>query len=176
MTCTHCGSMIGPTDPSCPSCGAAVVAVPPRMAPATPPGAPPSDAPGAPPSAWPAVAPSAPPVSPVAAENQWAVPAPGTEWGVPRGPNQLPMQPPAQAYGYMAPARTRDAGAGYSIAGIICGVVALGFCPLVLGGIGLFLSSKAKARGESLAGVARVVSLVGLIGGFIIGVLVYTQM
>jgi hypothetical protein len=175
MRCTHCGSMIGPTDPSCPTCGTAVVTVPPRMAPATPPITPPSDAPGAPPSAWPTVAPSAP-VPPVAAENPWAVPAPGTEWGVPRGPNQLPMQPPAQAYGYMAPARTRDAGAGYSIAGIICGVVALAFCPLVLGGIGLFLSTKAKARGESLAGVARVVSLVGLIGGFIIGVLVYTQM
>ncbi len=86
------------------------------------------------------------------------------------------MQPPAQAYGYAAPVTTRDAGSGYSIGGIICGVVALAFCPLVLGGIGLFLSSKAKARGESLADVARIVSLVGLIGGFIIGMLVYTQM
>jgi hypothetical protein len=95
---------------------------------------------------------------------------------VPGYSNQPAWQPPAQPYADAGLARTRDAGNGYSIAGIICGAVALVFCPIVLGIVGLVLSAKAKQRGESLAGVARVVSIVGLVGGMLLGVLVYTQL
>lgn len=175
MRCTHCGSMIGPTDQACPACGTAVVPTAPSAAPPSfDPTAP--LAPPAPPrpygAAWPgSVTPGAAP-----SPNPWAVPPPGSTWGVPGQSNQPAWQPPAQPYAYGGPGRTRDAGAGYSIAGIICGAIALVFCPIVLGVVGLVLSAKAKKRGESLAGVARVVSIVGLVGGMLLGVLVYTQL
>ena len=152
MRCLQCGSMIGPTDASCPTCGTAVVPV----APAAPPPPPPRPAPPA--------------------SDPWAIPKPGEQWGVPGHQSPPAWQQPAQPYGYVPQRPTRSAGAGYSIAGIICGAIALFFCPIVFGIAGLVLSGKAKSRGEPLAGVARIVSIVGLIGGFVIGILVYTQM
>jgi hypothetical protein len=110
------------------------------------------------------------------ASDPWAIPKPGEQWGVPGHQSPPAWQQPAQPYGYVPQRRTRSAGAGYSIAGIICGAIALFFCPIVFGIAGLVLSGKAKSRGEPLAGVARIVSIVGLIGGFVIGILVYTQM
>ena len=152
MRCLQCGSMIGPTDPSCPTCGTPVAPV----APAAPPPPPPNPAPPA--------------------SDPWAIPKPGEQWGVPGHQSPGAWQQPAQPYGYAPEQRTRSAGAGYSIAGIICGAIALFFCPIVFGIAGLVLSGKAKSRGEPLASVARIVSIVGLIGGFVIGILVYTQM
>lgn len=165
MRCAHCGSMIGPTDPSCKSCGTAVVPVAPSAPPTQ--SFPPQSSP--PPSAG-SPAPTA------ASADQWAVPKPGEEWGVPGYQGTPTWQQPAQPYAYTAQAPPRSAGAGFSIAGIICGVIALFFCPIVFGIAGLVLSGKAKSRGEPLAGTARIFSIVGLIGGFIIGALVYTQM
>lgn len=167
MRCTRCGSMIGPTSPSCATCGAAVTTVPPTGAAGTWSHGAPPDATAGPPAI--AASPPAPPESP------WAIPPPGAEWSVPGQPAPFAAQTPAQPYGY-AYTRTRDAGSGYSIAGIVCGVVALLFCPLVMGLIGLGLASKASKRGESLAGVARLVSIVGLIGGMIIGAWLYARL
>ncbi len=158
MRCTHCGAMIGPTDPQCRRCGVAVgsgtFAAPPAAPMSTPLSGPPAS-PGGHPS-------SPAPVDP------WAVPPPGVEWGMPGAAHRPGLQPPAQPYGYPV---TRSAGSAYSIAGIICGAVALVFCPIVLGVIGLVLASRAKKRGESLAGVARLVSLVGLVAGMVLGAL-----
>lgn len=163
MRCTHCGAMIGPTDPQCRGCGAVVgsgTVAPPPTAP-TPPV--PFGSGPAGPSPYPTGGqPSAAPVDP------WAVPPPGTEWSIPGTAHRPGLQPPAQPYGYPV---ARSAGSAYSIAGIICGAVALVFCPIVLGIIGLVLASQAKKRGESLAGVARTVSLVGLVAGMVIGAL-----
>lgn len=103
------------------------------------------------------------------------MPAPGQEWGVPGGTAPGFQQPPAQPYGYGAPMRRTDAGSGYSIAGIVCGVIALLFCPLVLGLVGVGLSAAARKRGESLANVALTVSLVGLVGGMVIGAVVWSS-
>lgn len=155
MRCAQCTSMIGPTDPRCPACGAEIVLQSPLVSPSGPVG------PGAPAS----------PVAPAAPQDPWAVPPPGAEWGLPQHLNQPGDQTPAQPYGYPVQAQ-RDAGVGYSVAAIVFGAVALVFCPLVLGIVALLLSKKAKTRGESLAGVARTVSIIGLVGGLIIGVLV----
>lgn len=166
MRCTRCGSMIGPTSPSCETCGAAVTPVPPAGAATTWSHGAQPDAATVPPIG--AAPPPAPP------ENPWSIPAPGAEWSVPGQPAPLGAQTPAQPYGY-GYARPRDAGSAYSIGGIVCGVIALLFCPIVMGLIGLGLAGKASKRGESLAGVARLVSIVGLIGGIIIGAWVVSR-
>ena len=162
MRCTHCGAMIGPTDPQCRGCGAAVgngTFAPPSAAPAPSPltGAPASPG-GHPSSTGPA--------------DPWAVPPPGVEWSMPGTAHQPGHQPPAQPYGYPVQTGARTGGSALSIAAIICGAVALVFCPLVLGIIGLVLSSRAKKRGEPLAGVARIVSLVGMVMGMLLGAVI----
>lgn len=193
MRCNQCGATIGPTEMSCSTCGTAASVSSP--APPPPPGdsfAPVDGPPSTPPptDAWTAAptapAPSAPPTYPAPpiapvppappTHNPWAVPPPGTEWGVPQDPNHPAYQTPAQPYGYPAPPRAQPVGVGYSIGGIICGVVALVFCPLVLGIIGLVLSGKARSRGESLAGVAMAVSIVGLVGGMLLGAFIATRL
>lgn len=171
MKCTQCGSMIGPTDQTCAVCGTAVTPTPPTAP------TPPTSFGAAAPVPPPAGPPTAPP--PAAAPNPWGVPPPGSTWGVPGQPAQ-PGQPswqtPAQPYGYADQVRAREVGSGYSIAAIICGVIALLFCPIVLGLVGLGLSAKARSRGESLARVAMIVSLVGLIGGMLLGAFVTAQL
>lgn len=169
MKCTQCGSMIGPTSASCATCGRPVTTVAPIEGPPAW-----SHGIAPPPTAGPPSAATAPP-PPAAQEDPWAIPAPGAEWNVPGFTSAPTAQTPAQPYGY-GYSRPRDAGSGYSIAGIVCGVVALLFCPIVMGLIGLGLASKASSRGESLAGTARLVSIVGLVGGMIIGVLMYTRL
>lgn len=155
MECSRCRSWIGPTDQGCPACGVAVV---PQAS---------ADV-GHPPS-------TAPQPTPAAPANPWAVPPPGSEWGVPQDPSYPTGQPAAQSYFYNERLRAQ-AGNGYSITAIVCGVAALIFCPLVLGLTGLALSHKARKRGESMADTARLVSIVGLVGGIVIGFWVVSRM
>ncbi len=159
MECTRCGSLIGPTDSACSVCGTAVLPEAPARL---------GDPPAASPSTTAVPAAAAP-------ANPWAVPPPGSEWGIPQDPSYPTHQPAAQPYFYDQRLRAQ-AGNGYSITAIVCGVAALIFCPLVLGLTGLALSHKARKRGESMADTARLVSIVGLVGGIVIGFWVVSRM
>lgn len=156
LRCPVCTSMITPQDVRCPSCGKRLPAPASTASSAAP-----APRPVAPEATTPRAT-----GSPTAPADPWATPPAGGDWGLSGSVSPPIHQIPAQPYGGYP---TRRDSVAYSVAGIICGALALMFCPIVLGGIGLFLAKKAKQRGESLAGVARTVSLVGLIGGIIVG-------
>lgn len=63
-----------------------------------------------------------------------------------------------------------------SIVGIVLGCVALFFCPPVFGIGGLVCGAVASSKGERLAGTAIGVSIAGLVGGIILGFLVFKGM
>lgn len=70
-------------------------------------------------------------------------------------------------------------GNGFSIAAIVCGAVSLVMCPIVLGPTGIVLGFAGRSRGESLAVVGIVLSIVGTAIGILLGVVValsFTQM
>ncbi len=99
----------------------------------------------------------------------------GVAWGeqtqaqVDQGMGTLPQAPyPAWSPG-AGFAQPQRAGNGLSIAGIICGALALLILPIVLGPAGLILGAIAKSRGEPKANIALIVAGVGMVGGFIIG-------
>lgn len=87
----------------------------------------------------------------------------------PPPPGQAPYSYGPYAYGYQ-PAPM--AGNSYSIAAIVCGVVAVFVCWIVLGPVGIALGSKAKNRGEKLANVGIAVAAIGMALGLVLGVLV----
>ncbi|GAA4698428.1 hypothetical protein [Nocardioides nanhaiensis] len=62
-----------------------------------------------------------------------------------------------------------------SIIGIVCGVVAVLFFPIVFGPLGLILGGIGKSRGEKLSTIALVVAAVGMVVGFLLGALVYSS-
>lgn len=66
-------------------------------------------------------------------------------------------------------------GRGWSVAGIVCGVVAIVFIPVLFGPLGIlfgFLGRRAGDRG--LGTIAMIVSVVGLVVGLVIGALLLT--
>ena len=64
---------------------------------------------------------------------------------------------------------------GLIVASYICAVVSLGFCPLVLGIIGMVLGFYAKSQGDERGTLAGIVSLICMIIGMIIGMLVWSD-
>lgn len=90
----------------------------------------------------------------------------GSQWTEQRMPAAAPGSVPPPMAGHDVPPA---AGNGMSIGAIACGVVALLFCPLLLGPAGIVLGVLALRRGESLAKVGIGVAVGGMIGGFIIG-------
>ena len=83
---------------------------------------------------------------------------------------------PAPAYpvgvpynAYFAPA---DVGNGFSIAGIVLGVLAMVACPLILGLVAVSMAQRAHKRGERLWKVSLGVSITGLVVGIIGGIVV----
>ena len=76
---------------------------------------------------------------------------------------------------FMAPAPSTP-GNGLSTAGIILGVIAFLFLPIVFGPAGLICGAIAKSKGEPKAVVAMIVSGAGLVLGMILGVLVFASM
>jgi uncharacterized membrane protein len=69
----------------------------------------------------------------------------------------VPTSPPAQAGNLL------------SIIGMVCGAVALLFCPILLGPAGIVLGIIGKRRGESLGTVTIAVAAAGMIIGMVIG-------
>ncbi|GLY97118.1 hypothetical protein Acsp02_43720 [Actinoplanes sp. NBRC 103695] len=70
---------------------------------------------------------------------------------------------------YFAPAKV---GNGFSIAGIVLGVLAIVACPLVLGLVAVSMAQRAYKRGESLWKVSLGVSITGLVVGIVGGIVV----
>ena len=64
----------------------------------------------------------------------------------------------------------------FSILAIVFGVVAVVFLPIVFGIGAIILAAVALSKKERLAKVAMVVAVVGTIGGFILGAVVYSSM
>jgi hypothetical protein len=74
----------------------------------------------------------------------------------------------------MSTTSTQQQTNGLSIAGIVCGVIAVFILPIVLGPAGIIMSAVALGRKEPLAGVALAVSVVGMLLGFVFGYMVAT--
>jgi hypothetical protein len=93
-----------------------------------------------------------------------------------RGETQQPATasswPPQMAND--VPPRPSTPGNGFSVVGIIFGIAAIAFFPIVFGPAGLILGAVAKSKGESKAVIAMVVSGVGMVLGFIIGATIAT--
>lgn len=89
---------------------------------------------------------------------------PGQAPGTFQPQSGYPAWSPAQGYG-----QQQAAGNGLSIAGIVCGVIALLILPIVFGPVGLILGGIAKSKREPRANIALIVAAVGMVGGFIIG-------
>jgi hypothetical protein len=67
-------------------------------------------------------------------------------------------------------------GNGFSIAGIVFGILAFLILPILFGPIGLILGAVGKSKGESKATTAMVVAGVGMVVGMAIGALVALAM
>ena len=64
---------------------------------------------------------------------------------------------------------------GLIVSSYICAVVALLFCPLVLGIIGMVLGFYAKSQGDERGTLAGIVSLICMIIGMVIGIMVWND-
>ena len=92
-------------------------------------------------------------------------------------PNQPPPFPNQQAYNTQAnmgynPNIPQEQ-TGLIVASYICAVVALIFCPLVLGIIGMVLGFYAKSQGDERGTLAGIVSLICMIIGMFLGMMFY---
>ena len=76
---------------------------------------------------------------------------------------------------YMAPSPSTP-GNGLSTVGIILGVIAFLFIPIIFGPAGIICGAIAKSKGEPKAGIAIAVSAAGLVVGMILGVLVFASL
>lgn len=85
-------------------------------------------------------------------------------------PSNYPTWSPPQGYG-----QQQAAGNGFSIAGIVCGVIALLILPIIFGPVGLILGGVAKSKREPRANIALIVAGVGMVAGFIIGAIFATS-
>jgi uncharacterized protein YacL len=71
------------------------------------------------------------------------------------------------------PAVTGGRSNAFSIAAIVCGVIAVLIFPIVFGPIGIILAAVAKSRNEPRANTALIVAIVGTIVGFLLGFIVF---
>ena len=177
MVCPHCGTSMT-AGSSCPGCGRT------DPAPAADQfGSPmPSGLTGyTPPPTSAQLYPEQPPPVPADPAPWAAQPPPGAPWpGQPQN-QPWPGQPQNQAWsgqpqggpygGPWGPPVQQQAGNGFSIAGIVLGVIALVFCPLLFGAVGVVMAVQGRKRGESLSKVALGVSIGGLVGGILLTVI-----
>jgi Protein of unknown function (DUF2510) len=96
----------------------------------------------------------------------------GDHWTAHTAPR--PMTGPPQPVDAHLTTTTAQRTNGLSIAGIVCGVIAVFILPIVLGPAGIIMSAVALGRKEPLAGVALAVSVVGMLLGFVFGYMVAT--
>ena len=79
-------------------------------------------------------------------------------------PSDSPIPPPG-----MPAAPPANSGNVLSIIAMVCGAIALLFCPILLGPAGIVCGVVAKKRGESLATIGISVAAAGMVLGFVIG-------
>lgn len=114
----------------------------------------------------PAQTPQTPPPPPAGYGQAPVSPQYGDAYGQPApGQYSAPPPPPVAAYNPQAPSASNT----LSIIGIVCGVIALFFCPPLFGIGGIVLGVVGKRKGERLGTVAIIVGAVGLVLGMIIG-------
>ena len=102
----------------------------------------------------------------------------GFRWGEhtqAAAPLGVPMPQAMPAFAPQALPSPRTSSNGYSTAGIILGAIAFLFFPIICAQQGLILGGIAMSKGESRGVVALVVSGVGMIVGFILGALVWSN-
>ncbi len=97
----------------------------------------------------------------------WSSPATPPDW---QQPQAIPYSP------YSTTPTPSSAGNGYSVGAIVCGIVALVFCPILLGPTGIVLGFVGRSRGESRATVGIVVSIAGRVIGMVLGALIALSM
>lgn len=120
-----------------------------------------STAPAAPPAA-----PAAPPAPPAPAAGE-----PGAYPSYPSYPSYSSF--PTGQPGMPSPYVDQKPSNTLSIIGIVCGAIGFLVCPFILGIAGLVLGFVARSKNEPLANVALIVSAIGLVGGIILGLVVY---
>ncbi|MEN6372892.1 MAG: hypothetical protein ABFD64_12870 [Armatimonadota bacterium] len=91
--------------------------------------------------------------------------------GYPSQP-QPPMYPPSQQYQQQYSPVLQTQGNSFSIAAIILGIIALVFCPLLIGTVGIILAAVATSHGERLGKTALAISIAGTIIGTIVGAII----
>lgn len=105
--------------------------------------------------------------------DQAVTPAYGPGYGQPYGQQSFGQQPYGQPYvkPYGAVAKQSNT---LSVIGIVLGAVAFLLLPPLFGLAGIVLGIIAMVRKERLGWVALVVSIAGLIGGMVIGAVVFS--
>jgi hypothetical protein len=85
--------------------------------------------------------------------------------------------PQPNGYGAPAPATTARRGRGFTIAGIVCGALALIFIPILFGPLGIIFGFVGNAQGDRPLGkYVGIGSIVTMVLGFVIGALVFNSM
>jgi hypothetical protein len=92
-------------------------------------------------------------------------------------PDRPPQAPPPPAgHGAAgAPATGTGAGRGFSIAGIVMGVIAVFIIPILFGPLGILFGFLGHRKGDPLGKTAMIVAAIGMVVGFVIGALLFTQ-
>ena len=65
-------------------------------------------------------------------------------------------------------------GGGMATAGLACGIVAFLFLPIILGPLGIIFGAIAWSKGHPRGPAATIVSIAGLVVGFILGALMWS--
>lgn len=108
------------------------------------------------------------PVQPQEPVSPYAAPQPPQGYAAPQYTGQ--SYDPAQYAGAQSTGNT------LSIIGIVCGCIALIFCPPGFGIAGIVLGIIGKNKGERLGTTAIIVSIVGLVLGIILSLVVLSAM
>ena len=59
---------------------------------------------------------------------------------------------------------------------MVLGGIALVFCPILCGPAAIILAAIALSKKERLAGISLAVSIIGMIGGFLFGIIVWSNL
>jgi len=86
--------------------------------------------------------------------------------GYPTATSSYPAYGASPAYGVQP---TAGSTTGFWVGGLVCGILALGFCPILLGPAGIALGAVAVKKGDQKGWIAVGVSIAGMLAGFVIG-------
>ncbi len=64
---------------------------------------------------------------------------------------------------------------GFAIAGLVCGIIAFGVLPVILGPLGIVLGGISWKAGNKLGAAATIVAIVGTVVGMLIGAAMWSS-